>query len=535
VDEEPRRVPNYSFVHRRTQPSLISGNLTPLIIPLHLLHTGTMPSSGARLYSSQSDGGKIPPFVPLLHTSQIASGDPIQDDHRQVAYSSTPKFALNDDSSEYNEKRRLASLSSEEVPAASQPSMVSRTASSLGYPVLNSLFEQPTVGRYSRVRSKPRQPDNENSTPQDVENDAIVRYEAIRPRTKKTSSTGPQKVTDTSTSLMDIPSSEKKRGPSPRAAVVRYTSSAEQPSNEKTPTEILEKMPAPGLRSTTQVLDRHSASNNDPVSAKDSSSLHRAATTSRPWGLPIENEVPARKVNIPNVQESGESASDTATSSPARPTPSLEKSSPSLNDKSAPTADSTTGLTHLNQAGEAQMVDVGQKAWTHRTATAWGCVLFGNDQTAKLILENNNRKGDVLGTARLAGIMGAKRCSDLIPLCHPIAISNVSVDLEVLTARQTRGNLIRHNEHGCVHITATVECHGPTGVEMEALTAVTTACLTVMDMCKAVDKLMRIQNTRVVLKDGGRSGRFVDATWEHEMERQKKLLQKFVMPVTSQA
>ena len=151
------------------------------------------------------------------------------------------------------------------------------------------------------------------------------------------------------------------------------------------------------------------------------------------------------------------------------------------------------GLTHFDDKGAAHMVDVSEKAVTARVAVAKGNILM-SAETLTMIQEGRARKGDVLSVARLAGIMGAKKTSDLIPLCHPLTITKVSVDLS-------------YTNDG-LEIEATVKTTGQTGVEMEALTAVNVAALTVYDMVKAVDKTMQINNVRVVFKDGGKSGRF---------------------------
>lgn len=150
------------------------------------------------------------------------------------------------------------------------------------------------------------------------------------------------------------------------------------------------------------------------------------------------------------------------------------------------------GLTHFDAAGAARMVDVGDKPATSRLAVARGAVRM-EPATLALVREGRAAKGDVLGVARLAGIMAAKRTADLIPLCHPLALTRVEVDLEP--------------QEGRVAIEARVAVTGQTGVEMEALTAVSVAALTVYDMLKAVDRGMVIEEIRVVLKDGGKSGR----------------------------
>jgi cyclic pyranopterin phosphate synthase len=152
-----------------------------------------------------------------------------------------------------------------------------------------------------------------------------------------------------------------------------------------------------------------------------------------------------------------------------------------------------SGLTHFDAEGRAAMVDVSAKPETARTATARGSIHM-QPSTAAVIAGGTAAKGDVLGTARLAGIMAAKRTSDLIPLCHPLPITSVSIDLSVADAS--------------VDIACTVRTTGRTGVEMEALTGVSVAALTIYDMCKAIDRGMTIEAVRVVHKDGGQSGDF---------------------------
>ncbi|MEM1073826.1 MAG: cyclic pyranopterin monophosphate synthase MoaC [Pseudomonadota bacterium] len=155
----------------------------------------------------------------------------------------------------------------------------------------------------------------------------------------------------------------------------------------------------------------------------------------------------------------------------------------------------TGKLTHFDGKGDAHMVDVGAKAITDRIAVA-ACAIRMQSDTLALIMDGRAKKGDVLGVARLAGIMAAKRTSDLIPLCHPLPITKVGVELEP------------DPDLPGVRITATVKTTGRTGVEMEALTAANIAALTVYDMCKAADRAMEIGELHVVLKDGGKSGRY---------------------------
>ena len=154
-----------------------------------------------------------------------------------------------------------------------------------------------------------------------------------------------------------------------------------------------------------------------------------------------------------------------------------------------------TGFTHFDAEGRAVMVDVTDKAATERIATAAGAV-FMEAATLKRIMEGGFAKGDVLAVARLAGIMGAKRTAELIPLCHPLGLTSVVVDLACDPQRNA------------VDIAATCKLTGRTGVEMEALTAVSVAALTVYDMCKSVDRAMRIGEIRLIHKSGGKSGTF---------------------------
>jgi cyclic pyranopterin phosphate synthase len=150
-------------------------------------------------------------------------------------------------------------------------------------------------------------------------------------------------------------------------------------------------------------------------------------------------------------------------------------------------------LSHIDEKGEARMVDVSDKAITHRTAVAEGFVSM-QPETLALLKSGDAPKGDVLGTARIAGIMAAKRTHELIPLCHPLNITKVVVDLEPVS------------KPAGVRVTAEVKTSGQTGVEMEALTAVSVACLTLYDMLKAVDRGMSFEGIRLVEKSGGRSG-----------------------------
>jgi cyclic pyranopterin phosphate synthase len=154
-----------------------------------------------------------------------------------------------------------------------------------------------------------------------------------------------------------------------------------------------------------------------------------------------------------------------------------------------------TALTHFNQSGEAHMIDVGDKAITQRTAVTEGYIEM-QPETLQLIVDGGHQKGDVLAIARIAGIMASKKTAELIPLCHPLPLTHVEIQLSA----ETDSNRIRCQ--------ATVKTNGQTGVEMEALNATQVALLTIYDMCKAVDRGMVIQSVRLLEKDGGKSGRW---------------------------
>jgi cyclic pyranopterin phosphate synthase len=157
---------------------------------------------------------------------------------------------------------------------------------------------------------------------------------------------------------------------------------------------------------------------------------------------------------------------------------------------------SNSPLTHFDAAGQAHMVDVGGKAATARRAVTRGRIVM-QAATLELIRRGDAKKGDVLGIARIAGIQGSKRTAELIPLCHPIALTRVAIEFAI------------DEEASAIDCTATAECVGQTGVEMEALTAVSVALLTIYDMCKAADRGMRIENIRLLEKAGGKSGHWI--------------------------
>ena len=169
---------------------------------------------------------------------------------------------------------------------------------------------------------------------------------------------------------------------------------------------------------------------------------------------------------------------------------------------------SSSPLTHFDGQGQAHMVDVAAKPATHRIAVAQGRIAM-KPATLALILAGNAKKGDVLGIARIAGIMSAKKTSDLIPQCHPLALTRVAIEFVAAPADGSSASALNDDETGHISCTATVETVGPTGVEMEALLAVNIALLTIYDMCKAADRGMTMTDVKLLEKHGGKSGSFV--------------------------
>jgi molybdenum cofactor biosynthesis protein MoaC len=274
------------------------------------------------------------------------------------------------------------------------------------------------------------------------------------------------------------------------------------------------------------------------TTAEESGSLGKIATDSnsdtKAWGLSQEDQRKLESVAATSVQpttrkpSNDEEPKNTYESVLVAESVPVAKSVPLAEDVLA--AKASPSLTHVRPSGEAHMVDVGDKPSTKRTAIAIAHVALNRD-VYEQIEENNNKKGDVLGIARIAGIMAAKRTSDIIPLCHPLAISKAEVDVYLIPWREVKQNAnyhywgTHHPQGQLVAIRARVECVGPTGVEMEALMAVQGAALTVVDMCKAVSKRLTIDGAKVVYKAGGRSGVWVDEKWKKWIGGEDKFLE----------
>lgn len=227
----------------------------------------------------------------------------------------------------------------------------------------------------------------------------------------------------------------------------------------------------------------------------------------------------SKRTHIASQAPSYEPATQRLYSTSSRP-PLDPELSPKATSEDSKTSPAPPNLPHLTATGSAHMVSVSQKAHTGRTAIAVGTVYFSNPTPLSLIRSNSLKKGDVLSVSRIAGIMAAKKCPDLIPLCHPIALTHVGVELKVFGPDQHDKNSNSSTVpssgdmgHGGILIEAKVQCTGQTGVEMEALTAIMGATLSVVDMCKAVDKFQRVQDVRVVLKEGGKSGTWKEEGW----------------------
>ncbi|KAI4841995.1 hypothetical protein E4T44_07567 [Aureobasidium sp. EXF-8845] len=331
------------------------------------------------------------------------------------------------------------------------------------------------------------------------------------------------------------------------------TQSTEQPMDRSgagivsnaTPTELNSIEPSPEFQIRKFQARNEEWSHQKPVIPPRDATVHRSQQVSKSTKAPKPKPLPSWKVDSDDLKGSSRSNEPVFRSVLSEPgisrrstqahPPSTSRSpedvEPSPYDQESSASSeipkTDTGLTHLTSAGEAHMVDVGQKESTDRVAVAVGFVHFGNDKPYRLIEQNSNKKGDVLGVARIAGIMAAKRCSDIIPLCHPIPITKVTLDVQHIKPHDAahvwflRGGA--PTKYGVVAVEARVHTRGQTGVEMEALTAVTGACLTVYDMCKAVDKEMVISGARVLYKAGGKS-----RTYIHDQFKDHSVKEKFI-------
>ncbi|KAK0264453.1 hypothetical protein LTR35_008018 [Friedmanniomyces endolithicus] len=403
-------------------------------------------------------------------------------------------------------------------------------ASTLGFQSLSGLFQDrtPPQGRYSRPRVE-QQPVPPASA------DSLAKVTETQTHTLG----GASKVEEGFFQPSTFPGTPSVQTDSPRhnAASPNSTPAAEprpvapefkvlMPQSGRLKVRKL-RYPEPKNEKILTARDRAAEKHHE--AAKQKSASRDDAGSPSPWASSAGTASPSSRVKTDRFAGSwGLSEEDLATVDTfSEPDASITLASASPDTPATtamPNSGSTTQatrpqpqepkLTHVDSSGEAHMVDIGAKPSTRRVAVAVSFVRFSHAEPFRLIFENSNKKGDVLGVARIAGIMAAKRTADLIPLCHPIAVSKVDVEVKLIApgGGETRNTRFQNN-HGAVQIQATVETVGPTGVEMEALSAVSGAALTVYDMCKAVDRVMRVLDTRVVFKCGGRSGEFVEHSW----------------------
>lgn len=501
-------------------------------VPTHLLQHSPVGPVQSRLYSSQAGGRGADDPDRLATKSLISAGDPIQDEGKASTAASLVK--------------------------------------SLGFQSLSALFTQPSAKRYSRpgqsisaIEPVPTQTDEpiraeilpESTRPIDgglhpVSPLGVEAGDSARSLAKETSDTDISAVSQASGDRDD-----KMNKNAPHSA-----NSAESSLVGKNDMRsVVRTIPGPLIRTHAVAGELEHLENLGPKETTQTIVRQRRLRRRRAQLLALQQErkaqaghnkphwlgVTAQKGNAQNaspqptstgtpawgvaaagadVGQASEAIKDDSQSSRFRKVTFSQTQSQkpaAQNDQISGAPAPTTSLTHVGASGEAHMVDVMAKPSTHRVATAHGFVRFSNPEPFRLISENSNKKGDVLGTARIAGIMAAKRCADLIPLCHPLVISKVTVDVRLNPPMATSPLIKGQCDHGAVTVEATVECFGPTGVEMEALTAASVACLTVYDMCKAVDRMMNMNNVRVVFKDGGRSGKFTYKKWVDDKSRRE--------------
>lgn len=355
----------------------------------------------------------------------------------------------------------------------------------------NGAFFQP-VSPSDKIEWKPS---GESAAPS-VDSSTVLHPDGERPLLRRVITKYQEPSTSVDDAPVTAPRGGRERGPAKRAQT------AAKPRAQKPP-QVDRKVPKP------------------PATAVDKSApSDKAAAEIGPdpkaWGLSQEDQDTIASIAEPSVPLTARAQHVEAKST---------KDASAAPVKSPKADKDGKRLTHVKSSGEAHMVDVGDKPSTKRTAIAVAHIGLTQDVYDQII-ENNNRKGDVLGIARIAGIMAAKRTSDIIPLCHPLAISKAEVDVYLVPSTNPNPDR-RHYWYQSrpagqlVAIQARVECVGPTGVEMEALTAVQGAALTIIDMCKAVSKSLTIDGAKVVYKAGGRSGAYCDPQWKHHIGLQK--------------
>lgn len=398
-------------------------------------------------------------------------------------------------------------------PEADTSNTPSRFSSMLGFQSLSGLFQQSPRGRYSRpTRSSttrnsapvPSKPQPEEVVPSVPEPSFVSETTASQPD-EPVIAPIPQRVRYVSEGTQNNTADE------PDSNLATHTGQ-ETPERSSRHRRLIRTYGAPVFKSRP-VPGRVA----NPFVNTRSPQRRKTSESSESWGLSKDTHQSLDSMLDPglsNVEFKPVKESQQSPEVVPLDSSSVEKPAASTSGSSAPESDqSKSKLTHVTSSGEAHMVNVGGKEHTKRIAIAFAKVSFSNANPARLILENTNKKGDALGVARIAGIMASKRTADLIPLCHPIPISRVEVDVQLHPPGSYGFYASSREHHGVVTIHAIVECVGPTGVEMEALTAVSGAALTVFDMCKAVDRDIVVGVTKVMYKSGGRSGVHLHRKW----------------------
>lgn len=371
----------------------------------------------------------------------------------------------------------------------------SPTSRGFGFQSLTSLFHLPQSGRYSRARVAETEPGVSNGAAR--ENTSVESID--KPATTPIESTERKSNDGFFKSMWSTPS---------EAPALEHRGSLMEPHFSPSESQQLDPSTGRATHGRLRVI-RRLEGRVRPL--KHGSFSLKRGRVPNPFALSSKVESGPSDIppNTPNHGQWSLSASDRDTIE-SFSDPSVSMPAPkSIVTDSTLRPDSKPALTHVTPSGTARMVDVGSKAATKRTAIAHAFVRFSNPDPFRLISTNSNQKGDVLSVARIAGIMAAKRTADIIPLCHPIAISQVIVEITAVPPGTVGGWFWDRNAHGIVSITSRVDCIGPTGVEMEALTSASAAALTVIDMCKAVDRGTGISSTKLMYKSGGRSGIYV--------------------------
>jgi molybdenum cofactor biosynthesis protein MoaC len=401
------------------------------------------------------------------------------------------------------------------------------SAGGFGFQSLGSLFPAPpSPGRYSRPKERR------------AEEAVLKESEERAPKAKVQTYNAP----DASFLKPTSPPDDTKRPKSDEVAAIPGTDSAVLNAHGDRPlvrrVDKTNERPSGFVESSSQATPR-GRRERGPVKRPQTTAKPRAPKerkVSNPFATMVKKVAPSDKDAAATGSDSqawglsqeDQDTLDSRTDPSGSPATGKPSNSPELANavKSAPATASGATLTHVKSSGEAHMVDVGAKPSTKRTAIAVAHIGLGTE-VYNQIVENNNKKGDVLGIARIAGIMAAKRTSDIIPLCHPLAISKAEVDVYLVPAFKATSKQRTHywsHSHPTgvlVAIQARVECVGPTGVEMEALMAVQGAALTIIDMCKAVSKKLTINGAKVVYKAGGRSGVYSDERWSKRIGEDK--------------